>query len=598
MEVKRDITPLVEANKRKAARTDAYAALQAQHRGGAGASSSVRVRPARPARRPAGWAAAPPRGSRCARPPAFDRHRPAFAQDVLETIVDMREYDVPYHVRFAIDMDVRAGHWFTVRAQVRAGGCAGWLLGCWALQRPALGLGLAAGIGWPGARVAAATAAPAPAPAPWQQREPRSQPRFSPALPHAAPPRPPGRPHQPGAARGPAAARGAAHLRLGHRDHQAAAAVPQRRVRPGGAGGCLAAAGGWRLLAAADAAGAAGAGAAAGARGAAGAAWGQLMGSGNAGSEDAAAPAPQSQPRTHCHHRATPATLTSPSPSHHHPHTSTTQVFMISYMLDRQGYLIVNREVVGAHIDDFEYSPKPEFEGPFTVFNEPNELALLQRFFDHMRKVRRLRAAAALLPPPHPVPGRRASVQGTAGHQAHSPSPGPSPPEAAPRRPPPPSQVQPGIYVTYNGDFFDWPFVQTRAAKHGLDMQQELGFRLQTSGECLSRSVVHMDCMHWVNRDSYLPQGSRGLKVGGAWAAGAGAWGLGYGLGVALGDGRCWCWHSCWRRCRCWRWPTLPLLLSRAAWRLPCSPPPPAHPPPTPPHHTTPPHLTTSPARP
>ncbi len=23
-----------------------------------------------------------------------------------------------------------------------------------------------------------------------------------------------------------------------------------------------------------------------------------------------------------------------------------------------------------------------------------------------------------------------------------------------------------------------------------------------------------MDCLHWVNRDSYLPQGSRGLKVG------------------------------------------------------------------------------------
>lgn len=25
--------------------------------------------------------------------------------------------------------------------------------------------------------------------------------------------------------------------------------------------------------------------------------------------------------------------------------------------------------------------------------------------------------------------------------------------------------------------------------------------------------AVHMDCLHWVNRDSYLPQGSRGLKV-------------------------------------------------------------------------------------
>lgn len=30
-----------------------------------------------------------------------------------------------------------------------------------------------------------------------------------------------------------------------------------------------------------------------------------------------------------------------------------------------------------------------------------------------------------------------------------------------------------------------------------------------------SRAGVHMDCLHWVNRDSYLPQGSRGLKVGG-----------------------------------------------------------------------------------
>lgn len=37
--------------------------------------------------------------------------------------------------------------------------------------------------------------------------------------------------------------------------------------------------------------------------------------------------------------------------------------------------------------------------------------------------------------------------------------------------------------------------------------------RAVTSGETLARHAVHMDCMHWVNRDSYLPQGSRGLKV-------------------------------------------------------------------------------------
>ena len=36
---------------------------------------------------------------------------------------------------------------------------------------------------------------------------------------------------------------------------------------------------------------------------------------------------------------------------------------MISYMLDGQGYLIINREVVGADVDDFEYNPKPEYPG-------------------------------------------------------------------------------------------------------------------------------------------------------------------------------------------------------------------------------------------
>lgn len=105
------------------------------------------------------------------------------------------------------------------------------------------------------------------------------------------------------------------------------------------------------------------------------------------------------------------------------PNAEYDQVFMISYMIDRQGYLITNREVVGGDISDFEYTPKPEFEGPFTIFNEADELSLLRRFFDHMR------------------------------------------------------EVKPAIYVTYNGDFFDFPFVSTRATKHGLDLYQELGFK-------------------------------------------------------------------------------------------------------------------------
>lgn len=140
------------------------------------------------------------------------------------------------------------------------------------------------------------------------------------------------------------------------------------------------------------------------------------------------------------------------------PNAEYDQIFMISYMVDRQGYLLVNREVVGDNIVNFEYTPKPEYEGPFIVINEPNEISLLKRWFEHVR------------------------------------------------------QVKPGVMVTYNGDFFDFPFIEKRAEKNGMNMYEEMGFRMKGT-ECLSRSTVHMDCMHWVNRDSYLPQGSRGLKA-------------------------------------------------------------------------------------
>lgn len=39
-------------------------------------------------------------------------------QDALDALVDMREYDVPYHMRFQIDTDVRCGLWYDVRAKV------------------------------------------------------------------------------------------------------------------------------------------------------------------------------------------------------------------------------------------------------------------------------------------------------------------------------------------------------------------------------------------------------------------------------------------------------------------------------------------------
>ncbi|KAG0320031.1 DNA polymerase epsilon catalytic subunit [Dissophora globulifera] len=140
------------------------------------------------------------------------------------------------------------------------------------------------------------------------------------------------------------------------------------------------------------------------------------------------------------------------------PDAAIDSVMMISYMIDGQGFLITNREIVSQDIDDFEYTPKPEYEGLFTIFNEPNEEECLRRFFHHVQ------------------------------------------------------EVKPTVFVTYNGDFFDWPFVEARAKIHGIDMFLEIGVKKDDEDEYKSNTAVHMDAFRWVKRDSYLPMGSQGLK--------------------------------------------------------------------------------------
>lgn len=46
----------------------------------------------------------------------------------------------------------------------------------------------------------------------------------------------------------------------------------------------------------------------------------------------------------------------------------------ISFFCFQKGFLITNREIVSENIEDFEFTPKPEYEGPFTVFNEDDEV--------------------------------------------------------------------------------------------------------------------------------------------------------------------------------------------------------------------------------
>ena len=67
--------------------------------------------------------------------------------------------------------------------------------------------------------------------------------------------------------------------------------------------------------------------------------------------------------------------------------------------------------------------------------------------------------------------------------------------------------------ATYNGDSFDFPFVDARAKIHGISMYDEIGFKPVNEYEDKSRSIMHLDCFRWVSRDSYLPQGSQGLKA-------------------------------------------------------------------------------------
>ncbi|RAH43750.1 DNA polymerase epsilon catalytic subunit POL2 [Aspergillus brunneoviolaceus CBS 621.78] len=135
------------------------------------------------------------------------------------------------------------------------------------------------------------------------------------------------------------------------------------------------------------------------------------------------------------------------------------QIMMISYMIDGQGFLITNREIVSEDINDFEYTPKAEYNGPFMIFNEPDERSVIERFFEHIK------------------------------------------------------EAKPTVIATYNGDFFDWPFVEARASVLGIDMYKEIGFRKNSEDIYQADHCVHMDCFAWVNRDSYLPQGSRGLKA-------------------------------------------------------------------------------------
>lgn len=52
--------------------------------------------------------------------------------------------------------------------------------------------------------------------------------------------------------------------------------------------------------------------------------------------------------------------------------------------------------------------------------------------------------------------------------------------------------------VTYNGDSFDFPFVESRSNIHGINMYAETGFKRDQEDEFKSKSCAHMDAFRCV----------------------------------------------------------------------------------------------------
>lgn len=139
------------------------------------------------------------------------------------------------------------------------------------------------------------------------------------------------------------------------------------------------------------------------------------------------------------------------------PNADNDKVMMISILTDDFGELIVNRNIVSKDIQEFEYHAKDDMKSNFRVSNETTEESLLIRFIEIIQ------------------------------------------------------DYKPHIITTFNGGFFDWPFIDNRMKKYNISLENTLQYSLKNSYyDC--PFMIHLDCYKWVQRDSYLPMNNQGLK--------------------------------------------------------------------------------------
>lgn len=68
------------------------------------------------------------------------------------------------------------------------------------------------------------------------------------------------------------------------------------------------------------------------------------------------------------------------------------------------------------------------------------------------------------------------------------------------------TDYKPLIISSFNGDKFDWPFIEERCLSLGFYLENEIGLkRNEETNEFYGRFLIHMDCFAWVERDAYLP---------------------------------------------------------------------------------------------
>ena len=104
-ECRRELLPIVEKNKAKSNASVAYQALHEQdalnaHENGGGSDAMQ----------------TDARGKR-----VFENSKKKTFTDYEDAMLDIREYDVPYHMRYMIDSEVRCGHWYDVKIEIGDG---------------------------------------------------------------------------------------------------------------------------------------------------------------------------------------------------------------------------------------------------------------------------------------------------------------------------------------------------------------------------------------------------------------------------------------------------------------------------------------------